>query len=123
MSLPTEIWDNSLRPLGTFRQNSQTLVNPLALPLLTMTFTQTTAFMVAQDLPVGAEDVQKQDAAAQGIAGEVGGPEGSAQLASSLLPPCYLHEGPRTRVRGEVFAATGRAEEAGLSAQAQFQGR
>lgn len=50
-------------------QNSQTLVNPLALPLLTMTFTQTTAFEVAQGLPVGAEDVQKQDADAQGIAG------------------------------------------------------
>lgn len=53
----------------------------------------------------------------------MGGAEGSAQLPSSLLPSRYLHEGPRSRVRGEVFAATGRAGEAGLSAQAQFQGR
>lgn len=34
---------------------------PVGLPLLTMT--------LAQGLPVGAEDVQKQDAAAQEIAG------------------------------------------------------
>lgn len=41
----------------------------LALPLLTMPFTWTAAFVVAHGLPVGAEDVQKQDGAAQGIAG------------------------------------------------------
>lgn len=45
------------------------ICGPVGLPLLTMTFTRITAFTVAQGLPVGAEDVQKQDAAAQEIAG------------------------------------------------------
>lgn len=55
--------------LDTLTQNPPDICGPVGLPLLTMTFTRITAFTVAQGLPVGAEDVQKQDAAAQEIAG------------------------------------------------------
>lgn len=66
--------DNGPKPLGAMLPgHSDTeppdICGPVGLPLLTMTFTRITAFTVAQGLPVGAEDVQKQDAAAQEIAG------------------------------------------------------
>lgn len=50
-------------------------------------------------LPVGAQHVEKQDGAAQGAAGQVGGPEGPAQLSGLMFPSRDLRSGERSSLR------------------------
>jgi len=73
MSLPTEIQDSSLRPLGAMLSDILTELpntgEPAGPPSPDHDFHTDASLHGGPGLPVGAEDVQKQDDAAQGIAG------------------------------------------------------